>query len=139
MSQPSLPGDLVPIDASVCTELLADAPWARIGFVVDGVPTVLPINIVLHDDAIFFRTAAGSKLGTAAASARVAIEVDGGDPSERVAWSVVAHGQASIVTDRDLEATLLGLPFEPWAVPDSRQFWVRVEVADISGRRIVRS
>lgn len=138
MQQPPAPGDLVSIDASECIELLETAPWVRIGFVVDDAPIVLPINIVLHDDAIFFRTSTGSKLGTAADTGMVAIEADGGDPSAHVGWSVVAQGTASLVIDRDLEAQLLALPFEPWAVPDSRQFWVRVEVTSISGRRIVR-
>lgn len=138
MESPPLPGDLIALDPSRCIELLADAPWVRIGFVVDGAPTVLPINAVLHEDAIYFRTASGSKLGTAAATGHVAIEADGGDESARVGWSVVVHGQASIVTDAELEATLLGLPFEPWALPDSQQFWVRVEVTSVTGRQIIR-
>lgn len=138
MEPPLVPGDLVAIDPAECTRLLGAAPWVRIGFVVDGAPTVLPINAVLHGDAIYFRTSSGSKLGTAAASGQVAIEADGGDEDSRVGWSVVAHGQASIVTDTDLEAQLLELPFEPWALPDSQQFWVRVEVTALSGRRIVR-
>lgn len=134
----SAPGDLVTIDASECIALLEDAPWVRIGFVADGVPIVLPINVVLHDDAIFFRTAAGSKLGNAAAGGAVAIEADGGDATSRVGWSVVAQGRASIVTDRELEERLLALPFEPWALPDSRQFWIRVDVDSVGGRRIIR-
>ncbi len=110
----------------------------RIGFVVDGEPTVLPVNALLHEDAIYFRTASGSKLGSAAADAVVAIEADGGDTDARIGWSVVARGRASIVTDDELEQALYAEPFEPWAVPDTRQFWVRVEVDTVSGRRILR-
>ncbi len=132
------PGDLVSLDSDECIELLDSAPWARIGFVADGAPTVLPINVVLYDDAIYFRTAPGSKLGSAAATGTVAIQADGGDEAARVGWSVVAHGRAAIVTDADLEAELYALPFVPWALPDTSDFWVRVEVTSISGRRIVR-
>ena len=139
MSPPAPLGELVPIDPSDCIDLLAEAPYVRIGFVAEGEPTVLPVNAVLHEDAIYFRTSPGSKLGSAAADAVVAVEADGGDAEARIGWSVVAHGHASIVTDAALEEVLFGLPFEPWALPDTREFWVRVEVASVSGRRIVRT
>ena len=139
MQSPQRPGDLVTIDPDECVRLLDEAPWVRIGFVVDGAPSVLPINVLLHDEAIFFRTAAGSKLGTAAAGDRVAVEADGGDEATRVGWSVVAHGQTAIVTDAALEERLFAQSFEPWALPDDRNFWVRIEVTSITGRRIVRA
>jgi uncharacterized protein len=135
---PPRPGDLVEIGPTECLDLLASAPYVRIAFVVDDGPTVLPINLVLHAGGVYFRTAAGSKLGSAAASGRVAIEADGGDESTRVAWSVVIHGTVSILTDPTIEEELHALPDEPWALPDSRSFWVRVDVDRISGRRIVR-
>jgi uncharacterized protein len=118
--------------------LLEEAPWVRVGFIADGAPAVLPVNHLVHEGEIFFRTGAGSKLGTAAAAGPVVIEADGGDEDQRIGWSVVAHGQASIVTDPELEERLMARPFEPWALPDDRAFWVRVEVASITGRRIVR-
>lgn len=126
------------MESTEATELLADAPWIRVAFVIDGQPSVLPVNHVLYEDAVFFRTAAGTKLATAAAAGAVALEADGGDAEQRIGWSVVAHGQASIVTDPELEQALWALPFEPWAVPDDRPFWVRVDVHTITGRRIVR-
>jgi len=138
MDKPPRPGDLVTLDPERCVERLEAAPWVRIGFAADGVPAVLPINVLLHDDAIFFRTAPGSKLGTAAASGTVVIEADGGDARTRVGWSVLARGEASIVTDPDMKEALFALPFEPWALPDDNFFWVRIDVASISGREIVR-
>lgn len=138
MKPTPVPGDLVPIDAEGCVALLGQAPWARVGFVVDDVPTVLPVNILVRDDAIYFRTAAGSKLGSAAASSRVAVQADGGDTTHRIGWSVLVTGRSSIVTDHAEEESLLSLPFEPWALPDDKHFWVRVDVEAVSGRRIVR-
>lgn len=138
MTTPARPGDLVPLAEDECLRLLADSPYVRIGFVVDGVPTIVPINVLPHAGAYFFRTAAGSKLGTAAATGQVVLEADGGETSTRMAWSVVVHGRASIVTDPDLEETLLSRSFEPWAVPDERQFWVQVDPDGVTGRRIVR-
>jgi nitroimidazol reductase NimA-like FMN-containing flavoprotein (pyridoxamine 5'-phosphate oxidase superfamily) len=132
------PGDLVAIDPVDCVSMLEKAPWVRIGFVAGDEVTILPINHLLHAGAIYFRTAPGSKLGTAAASGPVTIEADDGDPRTREAWSVVAHGHASIVTDQGLLEELMALPFEPWALPDTQAFWVRVDVERVTGRRIVR-
>lgn len=136
--QPPRPGDLEALDPSECVALLEQAPWVRVGFIADGAPAVLPVNHLIHEGEIYFRTGAGSKLGTAAAAGAVAVEADGGDEDQRIGWSVVAHGSASIVTDPALEERLMAQPFEPWALPDDRSFWVQVEVASITGRRIVR-
>lgn len=132
------PGDLVPIDPVDCVSLLEHAPWVRIGFVTDSGVAVLPINHLLYEGAVYFRTGPGSKLGKAAGSGPVTIEADGGDPGTREAWSVVVHGHASIVTDPQLTEELMALPFEPWALPDTQAFWVRIEVERITGRRIVQ-
>ncbi len=138
MQPPPRPGDLVSLDPSTCVELLEAAPWVRVAFVLDGAPTVLPVNVVLHQDTFYFQTASGSKLGTAAAAGPVALQADGGDPATREGWSVLAQGTASIVTDPELEQALWALPFEPWAIPDQGHFWVRIEVEELSGRRILR-
>lgn len=132
------PGDLAAIDATDCVALLHAAPWIRVGFDPGDGPVVLPVNHVLHDDAVFFRTSPGSKLGSAARSQRVAIEADGGEESTRIAWSVMAQGTASIVQDPELVEALMALPFEPWALPEDKVFWVRIDIDTISGRRIVR-
>jgi uncharacterized protein len=139
MTQPPRPGDLTTIERDECVALLSGAPWVRLAFVVDGAPEVLPINVLVRDDAIYFRTATGSKLGSAAADGPVAVQADGGEERTRIGWSVVAHGHASIVVDRDVEEELFALPFEPWALPDDREFWVRITVETVSGRRIVRA
>lgn len=138
MNAPLRPGDLTTIAADECAALLEAAPWARVGFVLEGRPCVLPVNVLFHGDGVFFRTAAGSKLAAAAADGAVVLQADGGDADQRVGWSVLAEGHASIVTDPALEEALHAQPFEPWAVPDDKPFWVRVELERLSGRRIVR-
>lgn len=139
MPTPPRPGDLTPIDHERCLELLAEASFVRVAFVTPQGPTVLPVNHLFHDGALYFRTAPGSKLGTAAAGERVAVEADSGDDLTRTGWSVVAHGPASIVNDGELIEELHAKPFEPWALPAEQAFWVQVELERISGRRIVRA
>jgi uncharacterized protein len=135
---PPRPGDLEPIDRERCLELLDAASFVRVAFVTAQGPTVLPVNHLLHGDALYFRTAPGSKLGTAAAGAQVAIEADNGDDRTRTGWSVLVHGRASIVNDPDLIEALHAKPFEPWALPAEQAFWVQVELERVAGRRIVR-
>ncbi len=138
MTVPDRPGDLVEIDADRCVELLGETPFVRIAFTTPDGPDILPVNHLLHEGALYFRTAPGSKLATAAAAGLVAIEADEADVAHRTAWSVVAAGRASIVTDEAVIEALMAEPFEPWALPDNRAFWVRVDVHRITGRRIVR-
>ncbi len=138
MPAPHRPGDLTVLGRDACVELLEQAPYSRIAFVVDGVPVVLPINHLLHDGAVYLRAAPGSKLGSAAAGQLVAIEADAGDATQRIAWSVLVRGRASIVTDEAETAALHAYDFEPWALPETRSFWIRVDVHDIDGRRIRR-
>jgi uncharacterized protein len=136
--KPPRPGDLIALERDACVEHLEQAPYVRIGFVVDGDPMVLPVNHLLYEGAIYFRTAPGSKLGSAAAGHNVVIEADEGDEQRRIGWSVVAKGRASIVLDEAEIEALLAQPFEPWALPDNRSFWIRVDVQDLEGRRIIR-
>lgn len=138
MPKPPRPGDLVALGRDSCIEYLEQAPYVRIGFVVDGEPMVLPVNHLLYEGAIYFRTAPGSKLGSAAAGNMVVIEADEGDEQRRIGWSVVAKGRASIVLDDAEIEALLAEPFEPWTLPDNRSFWIRVDVHDLEGRRIIR-
>jgi uncharacterized protein len=138
MPVPPRPGDLAAIDHDECLELLAAASFVRIAFVTPQGPTVLPVNHLMHEGALYFRTAPGSKLGTAAAGERVAVEADDGSAVTRTGWSVLVHGPASIVNDPMLIETLHAKPFEPWALPADQAFWVRVELERVAGRRIVR-
>lgn len=134
MDAPPRPGDLTELDRERCIELLTAARFVRIAFVTDQGPSVLPVNHLVHDGSLYFRTAPGNKLGIAAADGPVAIEADGGDAATRSGWSVVVHGHASIVTDDAFAEALYERPFEPWALPDDRAFWVGVPLDTISGR-----
>lgn len=131
------PGDLVELPAERARELLLGAPWVRVAFSVDGLPEVMPVNLVELDGELFFLTSPGTKLGSAASGAPVALQADGGNIDRRTAWSAVAHGSASIVTDPGLEERLFALPFTPWAVPLNVPFWVRVEVRAVTGRELI--
>lgn len=130
------PRDLVPVDDDEALRLLGQTRLARVAFIHHGEPDVLPVNHLVVEGRVVFRTSAGSKLGAAAADSRVALEADSYDPATHSGWSVVAYGTARIVTDEDHLEELHGLDFQPWVSADRRDFWVEVELDRISGRRI---
>lgn len=130
------PRDLVPIDDVEAMQLLREASLSRVAFVHGGEPDVLPVNHLVVDDVIVFRSAAGSKLGAAAGDSRVAVEADRYDPATHAGWSVVAYGTARIVTDERRLTQLHSLDFQPWVSADRRDFWVEVVPDRIAGRRI---
>jgi len=71
-----------------------------------------------------------------ALNTRVAFEVDGWDPQTRVGWSVVLKGIAEEVSSGidPFSAALRERPVFPLA-PGSRERWIAIYPAEISGRR----
>ena len=101
-----------------------------------GQPVILPVNFLLADDAVVFRTAAGTKLRRAHGSP-ACFEVDDIDTAGRAGWSVLVFGRLEEVTAYDeMEVQRLrDLPLSPWASGD-RSHWLRLVATRISGRRV---
>jgi uncharacterized protein len=121
-----------------CMELLrSQLHLGRVGYVVEGVPVILPVNFMVDGESVVFVTARGSKLSWLSTRSRVAFEVDVGRPFDESGWSVLVHGTAHEVTDPDELAALRQGPLHSWAVsPD--EHWVRISLDEISGRRLRR-
>ena len=118
-----------------CWELVAAVPVGRIAFVDAGEPVILPVNHAALGHQVVFRTYRGTILHEALMNRSVAFEVDGFDPETRSGWSVLARGTARVPDDTEpLEA----LQLDAWADGTSREDWVQVLVAEITGRRIAR-
>lgn len=115
-----------------CWELLELAPMGRIALTAAGEVDIFPINFVLHEGALYFRTAPSTKLVELAINPRVAVEIDGWDEGE--AFSVVVKGEAErLERSSDVDAAEL-LPLTPW-VPTLKYRWVRIRPTSVSGRR----
>jgi nitroimidazol reductase NimA-like FMN-containing flavoprotein (pyridoxamine 5'-phosphate oxidase superfamily) len=115
-----------------CWYLLASRTLGRLATVVVGQPEIFPVNFVVQRPTVLFRTAEGRKLLSAVMDERVAFEVD--DHDFEAGWSVVVKGRADVMTDSaDLEmaerAQLLS-----WT-QSVKQHYVRIRVAEITGRR----
>jgi hypothetical protein len=103
---------------------------------VQGRPRIFPVNYVLDDDVVVFRSDPGTKLD-GATLAWVAFEIDHVDVSLKQGWSVVVQGVGRYITDaidRESERRR-GLPLEAWA-PGDKEHWVEIIDPEISGRRL---
>ena len=91
-------------------------------------PFVVPVNYVLDNDTIVFRTAAGQQLDSLMRFP-VSFQVDAFDYVKRVGWSVLVRGSAAEVSvDDDSEVPT------SWT-KGHRNHWVRIS-GKITGRFI---
>jgi uncharacterized protein len=118
-----------------CLDLLGASSLGRVAFVHDESPHIVPVNYLLHEGTVVFRTTYGTTLDTIAAGARVAFEVDAIDEQTHAGWSVIIRGKAEeIWLPEEIEAAS-HLPITPWA-PGDRNHYVRIFPSTITGRRI---
>jgi hypothetical protein len=116
-----------------CWSLLDQHVVARLAVDVGGQPDIFPINYIVHEGSIVFRTGAGTKLAAAVLSRHVAIEIDGLEVDGAV-WSVVVKGIAHEVVDMDERFAMDDLPLYPWIASEKPNF-VRIEPQLVTGRR----
>ena len=122
------------LDAEECWRLLRATSVGRVAVDVAGEPDIFPINYVCDGETIVFRSGAGTKLAAAVLLHRVAFEIDGYDPSENSAWSVVIKGNAHEIEGMTDVFEAEELPLFPWAANPKPNF-VRIMPKELSGRR----
>ena len=116
--------------------LLASADLARLAVSIDDGVDIFPINYVVADRVIFFRTAPGSKLMDLTKHPIVALETDGTHNRRR--WSVVVKGSAvRLGSDEEIEAS--GVLSLHSLVPTEKWNYVRITVSSITGRQFTSS
>jgi hypothetical protein len=89
-------------------------------------PTVLPVNYIVVDDAVLFRTEPA--LAARLRDRPITFQVDRVDTYRRVGWSVLVRGCADVVERSEADLAT-------WA-PGDRTALVRVTPAEITGRRL---
>lgn len=108
------------------------APTAR------GGVEIFPVNHVVDQGSIVFRTALGTKLTTALDALEVAFEADNAastvSEQDDDPWSVVVHGTADLIKlDTELFDTF-ELAVRPWH-SSNKPYFVRLVPTVVSGRR----
>jgi len=116
--------------------LLAGADIGRLAVSIDGGVDIFPINYVVADRQIFFRSGPGSKLMDLTKHPVVALETDGTHRRRR--WSVVVKGTAvRLGSDEEIEAS--GVLSLHSAVPTDKWNYVRISASSITGRQFTSS
>jgi nitroimidazol reductase NimA-like FMN-containing flavoprotein (pyridoxamine 5'-phosphate oxidase superfamily) len=126
---------LVHLSPDECRALLPTQTIGRVGVVFGTEQAILPVNYVVIDGDVYFRTDPGSKLIAAVLHRPVVFEIDHAEPGTRDGWSVNVVGHAEEVTDRALRQRVLDGPLEPWA-EGVRDNVVRIRAEELTGRRI---
>jgi nitroimidazol reductase NimA-like FMN-containing flavoprotein (pyridoxamine 5'-phosphate oxidase superfamily) len=118
-----------------CLRRLEVHDFGRMAVIVGAQPVIFPVNYAMCKRVIAIRTAPGTKL-TYAPGARVAIEIDGYDPSSGSGWSVLVQGQAVDATTAldDVSWTARGATPRP-AAPGKKAYRIAIEAETITGRR----
>lgn len=128
-----MPQELSPQE---CLDLLSREEVGRVAVCTPSGPHIVPVNYVVVNDAIVFRTAPYSVLGTVGWTSHLAFEVDHLDPISRRGWSVVAAGPGEMLSDADSLSVLIGMGgLEPWA-GGSRHLHIRLPWVSLTGRAV---
>jgi osmotically-inducible protein OsmY/nitroimidazol reductase NimA-like FMN-containing flavoprotein (pyridoxamine 5'-phosphate oxidase superfamily) len=120
------------LEPAACLRLLATEHLGRLAMQEATGVDIFPVNYLVHDGKIYFRSAPGAKMIRLTQAPDVAFEVDGHD---RVwTWSVVVKGTARRLDD-DAEIIAAGIEQAPTALPGEKFNYVRISPRQISGRR----
>jgi uncharacterized protein len=138
MTIPAQTHQMIELNESECRELLGREQVGRVAYVIDGAPMIVPVDYVVSEGMIVFRSDPGDKASHIPLS-QVCFEVDGADGTD-IVWSVVVHGHARDVT------TALNEPYEqirrtplPTFATLVDPHWLTIDVDTITGRRLTRS
>jgi uncharacterized protein len=127
---------LIELDRSECLELLAAKSAGRLAYVVDNGARILPLNYIVAEDCIIFRTVPDGEVFHHALSSICAFEIDETDEFFESGWSVVAVGHPDLATEEDFSRMRYGKLPEPWA-GGYRYLFVRLPLEHISGRPVI--
>jgi nitroimidazol reductase NimA-like FMN-containing flavoprotein (pyridoxamine 5'-phosphate oxidase superfamily) len=127
---------LVDLPPEECWALLGTHGVGRVAVTTEKGPAILPVNYVVADGDLAFRTSPEAQPAQAAGH-DVAFEVDHIDDALSQGWSVLAVGTARAVTDAEAVRRLQAKAYTtPWAGGE-RNLWVTLTPTRLTGRRIL--
>jgi nitroimidazol reductase NimA-like FMN-containing flavoprotein (pyridoxamine 5'-phosphate oxidase superfamily) len=115
-------------------ELLGTTDVGRLAVCLGDAPDIFPVNFVVANGTVVFRTSPGLKHVSARLHGVVALEADGVDREAGIAWSVVLKGRARDVTLQNELDFVRTLPLRPMH-DGAKPLFVRIEPDVVTGRR----
>ncbi|MEY2433096.1 MAG: uncharacterized protein QOC92_2821 [Acidimicrobiaceae bacterium] len=119
------------LDVDECLVLLRWEVVGRLAVAAPGEsPIVVPVNFVVENGTVVFRTGHGEKLNRLN-DQPISLQVDRFDWFRRIGWSVLVRGVAREIPLDDIAH----LDLQPWA-PGEMPHAIRIEPTSITGRRL---
>jgi uncharacterized protein len=112
--------------------LLSGVALGRLVTSVDDQPEIFPVNFVVQNRTVLFRTAEGTKLISSAINKRVLFEADDHNVAE--GWSVIVKGIARTLRTDDEIRQAERAQLLPWTAT-LKLHYVRIIPTSITGRR----
>jgi uncharacterized protein len=128
-------GSLVELSRQDCLELLAKKVVGRVAYGHAEGPVVLPVNYVLDEETVLFRTSPSSPMAAHVREGKVAFQVDEIDDVTESGWSVLVRGVATFEQPPEAVPAAHARPI-PW-VEGSRNLVVRITPHALTGRRLL--
>ena len=125
------------LDDTTSRQLLGTVRVGRVALPDSPSPTVLPVDFVVHDDSIVFRTVEGAKLEAARAHGPASFQADGIDPTFDTGWSVLVRGHLAEVVDPTPSERAAIDRLHP-LVGGQRPHVVRLVIESMTGRRVLQ-
>ena len=124
-------GPISVLDDTDAWNRLSSVALGRLVTSFGGLLEIFPVNFVVQNGGVLFRTAEGTKLFTTVMNEKVLFEAD--DHTADEGWSVILRGTARMLNSADEihEAEQAGLI--PWVATEKLRF-VRVTPSEISAR-----
>ncbi|MGW0698966.1 helix-turn-helix domain-containing protein [Streptomyces sp. NPDC002867] len=128
--------ELVELAEDECWALLGTHGVGRIAVAGRDGPAILPVNYLVTEGEVAFRTSREARPGQVAGE-EIAFEVDHIDEAFSRGWSVLIVGAARSVTDQDAVQELERQAYSaPWAGGE-RDLWIVLAPDRVTGRRIL--
>lgn len=139
MNYPKQPHDgrrFITLDQHRCEQLLRTRNVGHVGLSLPDGPLILPVNYLLHDHGIVFRTEPHGILARLAHPQPAAFEVDELDHEAQTGWSVQLRGMSKAINEpAELVQLWASDPLTPWAL-GVRTLFIHIDGCQISGRQI---
>jgi nitroimidazol reductase NimA-like FMN-containing flavoprotein (pyridoxamine 5'-phosphate oxidase superfamily) len=125
----------IELSESECRELLAGEVFGRLAITTASGPRIVPLNYVVRDEALVFRTTPYSEVAREGVGHDAAFEIDSVDHARQTGWSVVAIGSLESIDQTELDDLSRAWVPRPWA-GGQRHLYVRLRWREVTGRRI---
>ncbi|WP_308491664.1 pyridoxamine 5'-phosphate oxidase family protein [Microbacterium terrisoli] len=127
---------VVTLDEDQCWDQLRTQVVGRLVTRVGERIDIFPVNYVVDERTVLFRTAEGGKLFGLTVNDQVLFEADGHTDAD--AWSVVVRGSAERLDTAAEVERADGLGLRPW-IPTMKRNYVRVIPSTLTGRAFGRA